>query len=118
MTSLNLGIIGNCSYGALIDENARIVWCCLPRFDGDPIFHSLLGAPDKAPDDGSFEIRLEGFTHATQHYKHNTAILKTQLHSSEGSLEITDFAPRFYWRDRFVPSIDANPSSNAPIWSP
>jgi len=100
LSNLNLGIIGNCSFGALIDENARIVWCCLPRFDGDPIFHSLLGAPESAPDDGSFEIKLQGFTHSTQHYKLNTAILKTQLHSNEGSLEITDFAPRFYWRDR------------------
>lgn len=41
--SLDLAMIGNCSFAALVDRMARIVWCCLPRFDGDPVFHSLLG---------------------------------------------------------------------------
>ena len=38
--SLDLGLIGNCSVSALVDAKARIVWCCLPRFDGDPVFHA------------------------------------------------------------------------------
>ncbi len=42
ISSLNLGLIGNGRIGALIDENAEIVWACLPRFDGDPVFCSLL----------------------------------------------------------------------------
>ena len=40
--TLDLGLIGNCHIGALIDGTAEIVWCCLPRFDGDPVFCSLL----------------------------------------------------------------------------
>lgn len=40
--SLNLGMIGNCAISALIDDHARMVWCCLPRFDGDPVFNALL----------------------------------------------------------------------------
>ena len=32
MSNLELGIIGNCMYSALIDRKGRIVWCCLPRF--------------------------------------------------------------------------------------
>ena len=40
--SLSLGVIGNCSYSALVDQRARIVWCCLPRFDGEPVFNALL----------------------------------------------------------------------------
>src|SRR5579872_7021617 len=40
--SLAMGIIGNCAFSALIDARARIVWCCLPRFDGDPVFNALL----------------------------------------------------------------------------
>jgi len=40
--SLELGLIGNCRIGALIDERGEIVWSCLPRFDGDPVFCSLL----------------------------------------------------------------------------
>ena len=42
MSDLDLGVIGNSSFGALIDRKGRVVWCCLPRFDGDPVFCSLL----------------------------------------------------------------------------
>ena len=40
--SLDLGVTGNCIISALIDRQARIVWSCLPRLDGDPVFHSLI----------------------------------------------------------------------------
>jgi hypothetical protein len=40
--SLDLGLVGNGCIGALIDEQAEIVWCCMPRFDADPVFCSLL----------------------------------------------------------------------------
>jgi GH15 family glucan-1,4-alpha-glucosidase len=40
--SLNLGMIGNCAFSALIDPVGAIVWCCLPRFDGDPVFNALI----------------------------------------------------------------------------
>ncbi|MES3012363.1 MAG: trehalase-like domain-containing protein, partial [Pseudomonadota bacterium] len=40
--NLNLGMIGNCTISALIDAQARMVWCCMPRFDSDPVFHALL----------------------------------------------------------------------------
>ncbi|WP_028035713.1 glycoside hydrolase family 15 protein [Chelativorans sp. J32] len=99
MTTLNLGVIGNCTYSALIDPKGRILWCCLPRFDGDPVFNALLAGEDD-PSEGLFSIGLEGLTETEQHYDGNTAVLVTRLHSSSGSLEITDSAPRFFWRDR------------------
>jgi hypothetical protein len=37
MSDLNLAVIGNSAIAALVDLRARIVWCCYPRFDGDPI---------------------------------------------------------------------------------
>ena len=40
--SLELGVIGNGSIAALVDQRARIVWCCLPRFDADASFCALL----------------------------------------------------------------------------
>ena len=40
--SLDLALIGNCAISALVDREARVVWCCMPRFDGDPVFHALL----------------------------------------------------------------------------
>ena len=100
MSDLDLGVVGNCSFAALIDRDARIVWCCTPRFDGDPVFHCLLGAPKDAEGSGVFAIELEDHTQSEQHYDGNTAILVTTLHGKQGSLRVTDFAPRFWWRDR------------------
>lgn len=118
MSSLELGIVGNCAISALIDRKASIVWCCLPRFDGDPVFHNLLGSPADAPDAGVFALDIEGFTESEQAYVPNTAILKTVLHSAHGSVEITDFAPRFQSRGRsFRPQFlvrRVRPVSGAP----
>ncbi|MBU2531932.1 MAG: glycoside hydrolase family 15 protein, partial [Alphaproteobacteria bacterium] len=100
MSSLDLGIIGNCGFGALIDKQARIVWCCLPRFDGDPIFNALLRSPEEDGADGAFAITLDDLKDSEQFYEPNTAVLKTRLHGSSGSIEITDCVPRFPWRGR------------------
>lgn len=100
MSGLDLGLIGNCCISALVDRTGNIVWCCLPRFDGDPVFHGLLGcAPDRAGD-GVFAIELEDLVESTQEYIANTAILRTSLRGRGGAVEIIDFAPRFKWRDR------------------
>ncbi len=97
--SLSLGVIGNCAFSALVDARARIVWCCLPRFDGDPVFNALLDPSDKG---SAFAIEIENFSHSKQWYEHNTAVLRTQLFDTSGqAIEITDFAPRFYRRSRF-----------------
>jgi GH15 family glucan-1,4-alpha-glucosidase len=100
--SLDLGVIGNCSYGALVDRDARLVWCCLPRFDGDPVFHALLNSPDDpAQQQGHWSIELEGQARSEQAYRDNTAILVTRLYDGNGgAVEITDFAPRFPTRGR------------------
>jgi GH15 family glucan-1,4-alpha-glucosidase len=100
LQSLELGLIGNCSVGALIDREARVVWSCLPRFDGDPVFHSLLGHASNAPDDGTFCIEVENQSGTVQSYIPNTAVLRTTLRGETGSVEVTDFCPRFYTRDR------------------
>jgi GH15 family glucan-1,4-alpha-glucosidase len=96
--SLSLGVIGNCAFSALVDGRARIVWCCLPRFDGDPVFNALLDASDQG---SAFAIEIENFSHSQQAYDHNTAVLRTQLFDHDGQcIEITDFAPRFERRSR------------------
>ncbi len=102
-SSLSLGLIGNCAFSALVDPRGRIVWCCLPRFDGDPVFSALLN-PGDGQDAGqsAFAIEIEDFAEARQWYEPNTAVLKTQLFDRLGQgLEITDFAPRFFSRSRF-----------------
>ena len=95
MADLDLGIIGNCTISALIDRRGTIVWSCLPRFDGDPLFCRLLD--DGAADRGFFAIELQDMVRCEQHYLHNTAVLVTRLTDREGGgVEVTDFAPRFF----------------------
>ncbi|OOG50631.1 glycoside hydrolase family 15 protein [Polaromonas sp. C04] len=105
--SLSMGVIGNCAFSALIDARARIVWCCLPRFDGDPVFNALLQpgiAKDTSPagaSPGAFAIEIEDFAESRQFYDPNTAVLRTQLFDKSGhGIEVTDFAPRFHSRAR------------------
>ena len=114
MSSLNLGVIGNCTYGALVDDAARIVWCCLPRFDADPVFCSLIdddarlhhprlkhSGTDVNTGAGFFAIELLGAVAVVQSYRPNTAILETQMVDDAGSrIVVTDFAPRFHTRGR------------------
>ena len=38
----DLGLIGNCQFSALIHNSGEIVWCCLRRFDSEPVFSTLL----------------------------------------------------------------------------
>jgi GH15 family glucan-1,4-alpha-glucosidase len=99
MSTLELGVVGNCGFSALIDRRGRVVWCCLPRFDGDPVFCSLINGED--PADGFMEIAVENFARAEQSYEDNTAILVTRLFDRQGAgVEITDFAPRRVHYDR------------------
>lgn len=97
---MDLGLIGNCSVAALIDRDATINWFCLPRFDGDPVFHSLLGSGTGDPDDGAFRIEVEGLKHTEQEYLPNTPVLRTTLYAESGTVEITDYCPRFEARGR------------------
>ncbi|MEW6354259.1 MAG: glycoside hydrolase family 15 protein [Pseudomonadota bacterium] len=96
MENLELGLIGNGSISALVDPRACIVWSCMPRFDGDPVFCSLLhNAPEN--DRGVFAVDIENFARSEQRYLRNTAILVTTLYDQTGGVvEITDFAPRFH----------------------
>ena len=97
MQSLSLAAIGNCQIGSLLDERGRMVWTCLPQFDGDPAFCSLLMPEEPSPDHGIYEIELIDFEHAEQTYIRNTAIVQTTLYDTHGSaVRIIDFAPRFH----------------------
>ncbi|MCG3188221.1 MAG: Trehalase [Burkholderiaceae bacterium] len=94
--NLDLAMVGNCAISALVDSRGRIVWWCVPRFDGDPVFHALLGAPTSDADDGVFAIELESTQRVEQRYDPGTAIVRTRLYDASGQgIEITDFAPRF-----------------------
>lgn len=96
MQNLEMGVIGNCSIGVLINRQAEIVWACFPRFDGDPLFCSLLKAGPVDSIQGLWAIDLLDLDRSEQSYEHNTAILTTRLVDSMGnSITVTDFTPRF-----------------------
>jgi GH15 family glucan-1,4-alpha-glucosidase len=99
---LDLAVVGNSRIGALIDGEASVVWMCVPRFDGDPVFCSLL---DGSSRDGRFDIELDQRSAIRQHYIRNTAIFRTEMDDARGGrVEVIDFAPRFYQHGRlFAP---------------
>ncbi|HEX9128172.1 MAG TPA: glycoside hydrolase family 15 protein [Gemmatimonadaceae bacterium] len=96
MTSLDLALIGNGSIGALIDGDGAVVWCCFPRFDGDPVFCSLLAGDATRGERGTFKIELQGAVRTEQEYLPDTPILVSRVYDAKGGVvEITDFCPRY-----------------------
>ncbi len=105
--SLELGVVGNCSWGGLIDSLGRVVWACFPHFDGDPVFSSLLNGSRASVTDGFYEIEVQELARSEQFYAANSAVLVTRLWDEAGNgLEIRDFAPRFaQFRRMFRPTM-------------
>lgn len=94
MSSLDLWPIGNCQVSALINRSGEMVWACVPRVDGDPLFSSLLCGEE--PQSGMWAIDLERCNSVEQHYLRNTPVLVTRKADDAGnSIEIVDFCPRY-----------------------
>lgn len=96
---LELWPIGNCQISALIDRVGAVVWSCIPRVDGDPVFCSLLNGDSR--DAGIWQFELVGQVSTHQEYIRNTAILITRLEAEDGSaVEVLDFCPRHEGKGR------------------
>ncbi|TWI02865.1 GH15 family glucan-1,4-alpha-glucosidase [Luteimonas cucumeris] len=96
--NLDLGLVGNGSFAALLDARGRVVWGCVPAFDGDPTFCALLSPKREG---GDYAVELDDFSESEQHYLPNTAVLRTILRDTQGNaVEITDFAPRWHRHGR------------------
>lgn len=91
-----LGLIGNCQYSALIHRSGEVVWCCLPQFDAEPVFASLLDTHDG----GCFVVGPAGGGEGQQRYLPNTNVLETVFEAPGGRFRVLDFAPRFLQHDR------------------
>ncbi|MBI4512152.1 MAG: glycoside hydrolase family 15 protein [Deltaproteobacteria bacterium] len=87
----DLGLIGNCQFSALIERTGSVAWCCLPRFDSEPVFSRLLDHEEG----GHFTVRACDDTMGTQRYVDNTNVLETSFHTDSGAFRLLDFAPRF-----------------------
>ena len=111
---MDFALIGNCSYQALIDSRAKLVWLCWPRFDSSFVFGSLLDSEkggsfqiepaangaEQIDDQGKTHFGAKSFT-STQRYLPNTNILETVFRSGDDAFSVVDFAPRFTQYDRF-----------------
>jgi len=80
------GLIGDGTTAALVGVDGAVSWLCLPRFDSPPVFCGLLdhargGAFTVAPDE-PFEAR--------QRYRHDTAVLETEMRCASGTVRVTD----------------------------
>src|SRR3990172_531585 len=92
----NLGLVGNCQFSALVERTGAVVWCCLPRFDSDPVFSTLLDEKEG----GTFLIGPANGEQGEQAYIENTNILETVFKTTAGSFRVLDFAPRFLQHNR------------------
>ncbi len=94
----DLALIGNCRFAALVSSGGEICWCCMPGFDAEPVFSSLLDEREG----GRFQVAPAGGGPGRQHYLPNTNVVETVFENPDGRLRVVDFAPRFLRHDRSV----------------
>src|SRR3546814_9361379 len=64
-----------------------MIWACVPRVDGDPVFSALLddAAWDEPDARGFWAIELEHCVRIEQHYVRNTPVLVTRQTDAQGN---------------------------------
>ena len=84
-------LIGDLHTAALVSRSGSIEWLCVPRFDSDGVFASLLGDERN----GCWTLRpAHDVLRTERRYRNNTLVLETTLHCREGSVRVIDFMPR------------------------
>lgn len=81
--------IGDCHGAALVARDGDVDWCCLTRFDSDPLMLRLL---DKKT--GGFLSTGAAQTKViSRHYLPRSNVLQTVVVTATGRLHLTDFMP-------------------------
>jgi GH15 family glucan-1,4-alpha-glucosidase len=81
--------IGDCHGSALVALDGGIDWCCLDRFDADPLFCRLVDAAR-----GGFLSTAPVASHTVSRaYLNDTNVLRTEFTSDSGRVVLTDFMP-------------------------
>lgn len=83
-------VIGDCHGAALVCRDGSVDWCCLGRFDADPVLCRVLDC-----DLGGFlQVRpVERGDEARRSYADGTNVLLTEFPVRDGLLRLTDFMP-------------------------
>ena len=82
----DVGLIGDGATAALVARDGAVVWLCVPRFDSEPLFCSLLDAQRG----GAFRIAPQGLIESRQSYEPDSGVLVTELRGPTGLVRLTD----------------------------
>lgn len=80
-------MLGNCRSAALVDRNGTIDWLCLPRFDSDAVFASLLGEAEH----GCWALAPVAGYRTHRRYRDGGLVLETTFETDSGTVEVVDF---------------------------
>jgi alpha,alpha-trehalase len=80
------GLLGDGATAALVGRDGAVSWLCVPRFDGEAVFCSILD-PERG---GAFTVAPEGLEASAQWYEPDTGILHTVLRGRDGTVRVTD----------------------------
>jgi GH15 family glucan-1,4-alpha-glucosidase len=84
------GLIGDLQTAALVARDGTIDFLCLPDFDSDACFASLLGTPEN----GRWKMAPVSPVKASRRrYRPDTLILETEFETAEGLVRLVDFMP-------------------------
>jgi GH15 family glucan-1,4-alpha-glucosidase len=83
----DLGLLGDTRTAALVDTGGRVVWLCLPHFDGEPVFGELIAGAEG----GVFTLGPAGDADVLERrYRDGSAVLETTWRSGGGELVLTE----------------------------
>ncbi|MBW3649976.1 MAG: glycoside hydrolase family 15 protein [Actinobacteria bacterium] len=82
----DFGLIGDGCTAALVGRDGTVAWLCVPRFDDDPLFCSILDA-DRG---GGFRLAPADAVSARQRYEPDSGVLVTEIRSATGLVRIRD----------------------------
>lgn len=85
---------------ALVTREGDIDWLCMPRFDSDALFTSLLGEERH----GHWSLRIADGEVVSRRYLPGTMVLETQWRSPAGAATVIDLLP--IGAERGIPSPD------------
>ena len=83
-------LIGSTRSAALVHKNGTIEWLCLPCFDSEAIFASLLGTEEH----GGWHLgSSDPAARSSRRYLTDTVVLETTIETAAGKAVVIDFMP-------------------------
>jgi GH15 family glucan-1,4-alpha-glucosidase len=82
-------LLSDLQTATLVHRHGSIDWCCLPRFDSDACFASLIGRREH----GFWLVGPEARGEPTRRYRDGSLVLETEWETDEGRIRVIDFMP-------------------------